>query len=71
MAWWLWMVAGAASAALALFLFVAVIDLIDSRAAARRRMIGMHQRAAERAMEEKVQQTISEMFRAARGGGLR
>jgi len=71
MAWWLWMMAGAASAALVLFVSVYVIDCIDSRAAARRRSVGMHQRAAERAIEQKVQETISEMFRAARGGGFR
>ena len=65
------MLAGAASAALVLLVLLLASEMVNERAAARRRTISMHQRAAERAMEEKVQQTISEMLRSARGGGLR
>lgn len=67
MAWWLWMIAGAVTAALAFITFVYVAYTVDVRRAAKRRAIWSQQSAAEQQMQQLVQRTIADMFNATRG----
>lgn len=67
MAWYLWMIAGAAAAALAFIVFLSVLYILDDRGGKRRRAVTQLRDSAERDMQQIVQDTITEMFNATRG----
>ena len=66
MIWWLWMIAGAAAAALAFIASVWVLIVLDERRGARLRVVRERKAGAEAQMQHLVQETIGEMFRSVR-----
>jgi hypothetical protein len=66
MAWWLWMIAGAASAVLAFILFVAFMNWLDDRATERNRLRNIERSNAETSMQKVVENTVAKMFEAMR-----